>query len=57
MIYIFFFFFRPKDENAELWDGARTGVDRAIEMFGVDESYSINEFGNYLNRYAKNYRN
>uniref|UniRef100_A0A1A9WA68 Aminopeptidase P N-terminal domain-containing protein n=1 Tax=Glossina brevipalpis TaxID=37001 RepID=A0A1A9WA68_9MUSC len=37
-------FMRPKDKHAELWEGARTGVDLAPEMFGVEESYPVDNF-------------
>lgn len=43
-------FMRPKDKHAELWEGARTGVDLAIELFGVDQAYSAEAFENELTR-------
>ncbi|XP_065365228.1 xaa-Pro aminopeptidase 3 isoform X2 [Calliphora vicina] len=43
-------FMRPKDKHAELWEGARTGVDLAIELFGVDQAYSAETFENELTR-------
>lgn len=43
-------FMRPKDKHAELWEGFRTGVDLSIELFGVDEAYSIENFENEISR-------
>lgn len=43
-------FMRPKDRHAELWDGPRTGVDNAIEYFGVDEAYAVKELRSFLDR-------
>uniref|UniRef100_D3TND4 Xaa-pro aminopeptidase n=1 Tax=Glossina morsitans morsitans TaxID=37546 RepID=D3TND4_GLOMM len=37
-------FMRPKDSHAELWEGTRTGVELASELFGVDESYPMENF-------------
>ncbi|MDW8470084.1 MAG: aminopeptidase P N-terminal domain-containing protein [Burkholderiales bacterium] len=34
-------FCRPRDEERELWDGARYGPERARERFGVDEAHPI----------------
>lgn len=44
-------FMRPKNANDELWDGPRTGVDRSIDFFGVDEAYPITEFKTFLQKY------
>jgi hypothetical protein len=44
------FHYSPKDKNAELWDGPRTGVDKAPEFFGVDEAYAIDQLSNYISR-------
>lgn len=30
-------FLRPKDKDLELWEGARTGLQGAIDLFGADE--------------------
>ncbi|XP_017851606.1 xaa-Pro aminopeptidase 3 [Drosophila busckii] len=37
-------FMRPKDAHAELWDGPRTGPDYAVQLFGVNEAYAIEQF-------------
>ena len=44
-------FMRPKDKHAELWDGARTGVENAPLLFQVDEAYPFSELQNFLNKY------
>lgn len=41
-------FVRPKDEHSELWDGPRTGVEAAAEMFGTDRALPIAEFERFL---------
>ncbi|KAK5113225.1 hypothetical protein LTR62_003561 [Meristemomyces frigidus] len=41
--YTFHLFVRPKDEKAELWDGARSGVQAAQDVFNADEAGSIDE--------------
>ena len=33
----FHLFVRPKDEKAELWDGARSGIQAALDVFNADE--------------------
>lgn len=35
--YSFHLFLRPKDAKAELWDGARTGEQAAMDVFNADE--------------------
>ena len=40
----FVLFVQPKDENAELWGGPRIGPERAVEEFGADAAYPIQEF-------------
>ncbi|MCB0412566.1 MAG: aminopeptidase P N-terminal domain-containing protein, partial [Bdellovibrionales bacterium] len=37
-------FVMPKDPVRETWDGFRFGPERAKEIFGVDEAYSIADF-------------
>ncbi|ODQ53899.1 metallopeptidase family M24 [Saitoella complicata NRRL Y-17804] len=44
----FHLFVPPKDEFAELWNGTRTGVDAALEVFGADEAWSINSLVQHL---------
>ncbi|KAH9826417.1 hypothetical protein Tdes44962_MAKER10037 [Teratosphaeria destructans] len=41
--YTFHLFVRPKDERAELWDGARSGVQAAQDVWNADEAASIED--------------
>jgi len=34
--HLFHLFVRGKDAHAELWDGTRTGVEQAMEVFNAD---------------------
>ncbi|XP_073828850.1 xaa-Pro aminopeptidase 3 [Musca autumnalis] len=43
-------FLRPKDKHAELWEGSRTGVDLAIELFGLDETFSCDSYEHEIKR-------
>ncbi|XP_053689793.1 xaa-Pro aminopeptidase 3 [Sabethes cyaneus] len=45
-------FVRPKDSHAELWDGPRTGVELAPEVFGVDRAANVADLKAHLSRYA-----
>jgi hypothetical protein len=40
----------PKSPSAELWDGPRTGVDGAKEIFGADEAYDNARFPSHLKK-------
>ncbi|KAJ8062887.1 hypothetical protein OCU04_008138 [Sclerotinia nivalis] len=40
--FIFHLFVRPKDAQAELWDGARSGEQAALDVFNADESGDVN---------------
>lgn len=44
-------FLRSKDKNAELWDGVRTGPDLAVEHFGLDESYPVDQFPSFITKF------
>ncbi|GJQ74514.1 hypothetical protein Trydic_g21381 [Trypoxylus dichotomus] len=46
-------FMREKDDHAETWDGPRTGPEEAVNLFGVDQSLSTEELGNFFNCYMK----
>uniref|UniRef100_A0A2M4CVW1 Putative xaa-pro aminopeptidase n=1 Tax=Anopheles darlingi TaxID=43151 RepID=A0A2M4CVW1_ANODA len=50
-------FLRPKDKHAEMWDGPRTGVQLAPQVFGLDEAVDIKELKNYLVKYSEIHRN
>jgi Xaa-Pro aminopeptidase len=36
-------FLRPRDPEREVWDGARVGLEGALQHFGVDQAYPIAE--------------
>ncbi|KEQ86913.1 hypothetical protein M438DRAFT_343333 [Aureobasidium pullulans EXF-150] len=40
--YTFHLFVRPKDLKAEQWDGARSGIQAALDVFNADEAGDIN---------------
>ncbi|KAG9992336.1 peptidase M24, partial [Aureobasidium melanogenum] len=40
--YTFHLFVRPKDVKAEQWDGARSGIQAALDVFNADEAGDIN---------------
>jgi hypothetical protein len=33
----FHLYVRPKDDKAELWEGARSGLDAAVDVFNADK--------------------
>ena len=37
--YTFNLFLRPKDNHAEVWDGARSGLEAAKDVFNADEVF------------------
>lgn len=41
-------FVRDKDEEAEKWEGVRSGVEAAKEVFNADESWDVDSVGNIL---------
>ncbi|EEB06839.2 intermediate cleavage peptidase Icp55 [Schizosaccharomyces japonicus yFS275] len=49
-------FLRPKDAFAEKWEGTRTGLAAAENMFGADEVLNIHDFQKVLQNKAKKYR-
>ena len=38
--YTFHLFVRPKDLKAEQWDGARSGIQAALDVFNADEVFN-----------------
>lgn len=46
-------FVRPKDKHAELWEGSRTGVDLAVDLFGLDKSHPCDVFEREIERYVE----
>lgn len=45
-ITILFFYFA--DNDREMWDGARVGVERAGKIFGAHEVYGIDKFEDFM---------
>ncbi|KAL1917293.1 uncharacterized protein VTP21DRAFT_4949 [Calcarisporiella thermophila] len=41
-------FVPPRHRDIEMWEGARTGIDGAIEKFGADEAYDTASFNRYI---------
>ncbi len=50
----FILYCRPKDPHGEQWEGKRYGTQGAIEDFGADQAFSIEEFENHLPSYLEN---
>ncbi|KAI9848002.1 MAG: hypothetical protein M1838_000674 [Thelocarpon superellum] len=46
--HIFHLYVRPKDAKAELWDGARSGVQAATDVFNADEAGDIKQLPRLL---------
>lgn len=49
----FVLFVQPKDPEKETWSGYITGVEKAKELYGADEVYSIDELDEKLPNYLK----
>ncbi|GAA5975246.1 hypothetical protein JCM11641_004408 [Rhodosporidiobolus odoratus] len=41
-------FVQPKDSYDELWNGARSGIEGAVEIFGADDAVNSNYFASRL---------
>ena len=46
-------FVRPKDKQAEIWNGKRVGVKDARKRYGADKTYSIEKFGEKIGKYLE----
>ncbi|KAK9450246.1 peptidase M24, structural domain-containing protein [Limtongia smithiae] len=46
--FVFHMFVQPKDERKELWEGPRTGVQGAIDVFNADEAGDIADLRVFL---------
>lgn len=44
----FVLFVRPRDEAKEIWNGRRAGVQGAVERFGADSAYPLEELDEVL---------
>jgi len=47
-------FVRPKKREREIWDGPRAGVEGAVEQFGMDAAFPIDELEKRLPDYLGN---
>ncbi|KAF9932149.1 hypothetical protein FBU30_008836 [Linnemannia zychae] len=50
-------FVAPKNANIEMWEGARTGIEAAKEVFGADEAIDANLFRYRIIDMASRYEN
>ena len=46
-------FVRPKDKQAEIWNGKRVGVKDARRRYGADKAYPIEEFSEKIGKYLQ----
>ncbi|KAJ5594934.1 uncharacterized protein N7459_001142 [Penicillium hispanicum] len=46
--HVFHLYVREKDPRAELWDGARSGTQAALDVFNADETGNIERIGDIL---------
>ena len=46
-------FVRPKDRQAEIWNGKRVGVKNARRHYGADKAYSIEKFSEKIGKYLQ----
>lgn len=46
----FILFVRPKDPSQEVWTGIRAGTQGAVDRFGADSAYNLEEFDTVLER-------
>ena len=49
----FYLFVQPKDQFAEKWEGYRTGIDGAVDIFNADEAFDINSLDIILPKILK----
>jgi len=48
-------FVRARDRDREVWDGPRAGVEGAIERFGANEAFAVNELDEKLPELLQNH--
>ncbi len=46
-------FVRPKNRQAEIWNGKRVGVKNARRHYGADKAYSIEKFSEKIGKYLQ----
>ncbi len=50
----FVLFVRPRDRDAETWNGRRTGLEGAVAKFGADKAFLTSDFDAELGRLCEN---
>ncbi|KAJ2084124.1 aminopeptidase [Coemansia sp. RSA 988] len=50
-------FVRSKEPEKELWEGPRSGLEAAVDVFGADEARPIDEFESYAKKLVSGDRN
>lgn len=50
---VFHMLVQPKDTNAEQWDGSRTGIAGAEEIFNADEAENVSQLRSYIDKVIK----
>lgn len=50
-------FVAPKSPSAELWDGPRSGIEGAKEIFGADQAYENTGFTRHLQKIISSAKN
>ncbi|MBD3184262.1 M24 family metallopeptidase [Candidatus Poribacteria bacterium] len=53
----FILFVRPKDKKQEIWTGKRAGVEAAVELYGADAAYKLDEIDKELPKYFEKIEN
>ena len=51
--YQYILFVRPKDKQAEIWNGKRVGVKDARKRYGADKVYPIEKFSEKIGKYLQ----
>lgn len=51
--YQYILFVRPKDKQAEIWNGKRVGVKDARKHYGADKVYPIEKFSEKIGKYLQ----
>ncbi len=51
--YQYILFVRPKDKQAEIWNGKRVGVKDAQKRYGADKAYPIGKFSEKIGKYLQ----
>src|SRR5262249_61766706 len=49
----FVLFVRPRDPEREVWTGSRAGVDGAVERYGADAAFPLDELEKVLPRFLE----